>query len=361
MLDYLLALSPVDFEHAVARLLPHLGYADVRRTGGAGDLGVDIVCYDGHGGLVGVQCKRFAPGNNVTSPNIQQFFGMLVHHGARHGVYVTTSSFTKGAFDLAATRDIRTVAGTELASLFAAHPEALGIVREYRSETRHPGPNVPVVHPEFCSDKPIQVAREPERAWLLQRCPDTPIRYNTHWFSTWSTMTEEEKRAWRHVHERLLALTPEQFRKACILHHVAGWEHDRPAIRLLENENASIKDFVVLHQVQPYISRCHYLPAERAVAAEQVEQFVRFAKANGWGTGPYSTTGLFSAGALLRVEPHTHGVPPLDGWKGAFHLIPDMHWYSKGQDFIALAQQPGWPKKCLEGTERRGLLGKLFG
>jgi hypothetical protein len=99
----------------------------VRRTGGAGDLGVDIACYDEHGGLVAVQCKRYAPGNKVTSPNIAQFFGMMVHHGARHGMYVTTSSFTRAGLQLATTRDIRTMDGAQLAAHFAAHPEVLGI------------------------------------------------------------------------------------------------------------------------------------------------------------------------------------------------------------------------------------------
>jgi DNA-binding beta-propeller fold protein YncE len=126
-LDRLLALSPTEFEFAVARLLSHFGYGEIRRTGGAGDLGVDIVCQDEHGGLVAVQCKRYAVGNTVTSPNIQQFFGMLVHHGARQGIYITTSTFTKSAFDLAAARDIRTIEGTELAVLFAAYPGLLGL------------------------------------------------------------------------------------------------------------------------------------------------------------------------------------------------------------------------------------------
>lgn len=129
--SYLLSLSPDQFEDAIARLLPFLGYQDVQRVGGAGDLGADIVCSDADGRRVVVQCKRFAPGNNVTSPNIQQFFGMLVHHGAHFGLYVTTSGFTKSAADLAAARDIRTIDGAELAALFAAHPDALGLsVRE---------------------------------------------------------------------------------------------------------------------------------------------------------------------------------------------------------------------------------------
>jgi hypothetical protein len=148
MLDHLLALSPIEFERAVARLLPYLGCSNPQQTGKAGDLGADIVCTDEHGGLVVVQCKRYAPGNNVTSPNIQQFFGMLVHHGARRGIYVMTSAFTRSAAELAAARDIRTVDGVELVRFFAAHPDALrlrppAVVRPAHVATPVPSP-VPV-------------------------------------------------------------------------------------------------------------------------------------------------------------------------------------------------------------------------
>ena len=127
ILNHLLKLSPTEFEHAVTRLLPEIGYRSARHTGRAGDLDVDIVCQDNQGGLVVVQCKRYAPSKKITAPNIMQFFGMMVHHGARQGIYVTTSTFTKSAFDLTAKRDIRTIDGAGIAALFARHPAALGL------------------------------------------------------------------------------------------------------------------------------------------------------------------------------------------------------------------------------------------
>jgi hypothetical protein len=51
----------------------------------------------------------------------------MVHHGARQGIYVTTSGFTRAGLQLANTRDIKTIDGAQLAAHFAAHPEALGI------------------------------------------------------------------------------------------------------------------------------------------------------------------------------------------------------------------------------------------
>jgi hypothetical protein len=144
MLNYLCRLSPADFEHALARLIPHLGYGNVRHTGGAGDLGVDIVCADAYGGLVAVQCKRYAQGNKITSPDIQHFFAMIVHHGARHGIYVTTSSFTKSALDLAAARDITAIDGVRLSTLFSMHLDALPRPNPFESSapitTSHPTP-----------------------------------------------------------------------------------------------------------------------------------------------------------------------------------------------------------------------------
>jgi hypothetical protein len=127
ILNHLLALSPTEFEHAVARLLAEIGYKSAKRIGGSGDLGVDIVCYDAHGGLVAVQCKRYAAGRKVTSPDMQSFFGMMVQRAARQGIYVTTSTFTRGAIALAADRDIQAIDDTGVAALFAQHPAVLGL------------------------------------------------------------------------------------------------------------------------------------------------------------------------------------------------------------------------------------------
>jgi restriction system protein len=127
MLDHLLALSPTEFEHAVARLLSQMGYTSVQRIGGAGDDGVDIVCRDAHGGLVAVQCKRYAPGKKVTAPDMATFFGRMVKRHARQGIYVTTSAFTRAAIKDALDTDIRTYDGDGLAKLFARHPAALGL------------------------------------------------------------------------------------------------------------------------------------------------------------------------------------------------------------------------------------------
>ncbi len=98
----LLALTPSQFEEAVAGILQQLGYRDVQRIGGSGDLAADIQCRDRKGKRVVVQCKRHAPGIRVGSGDVQTFIGMMsVHHAADRGIFVTTSEFTRPASDLA--------------------------------------------------------------------------------------------------------------------------------------------------------------------------------------------------------------------------------------------------------------------
>ncbi len=114
----LLALSPTGFEEAMVDLFRDLGYRQVTRTGGAGDLAADITCHDATGRRVVIQCKRYERDNHVGSPILQAFIGMVtVHHKADYGVFVTTSSFTAPARDLARTHRITLYDGKALADL----------------------------------------------------------------------------------------------------------------------------------------------------------------------------------------------------------------------------------------------------
>lgn len=113
-----LDLTPREFEDLTAELLARLGYTGVRRTGGAGDLGADIVCRDPEGRSTIVQCKRFAPGSTVGSKVVQTFIGMqTVHHRAERGMIVTTSGFSQPAARLARQHGIVLVDGPRLLSM----------------------------------------------------------------------------------------------------------------------------------------------------------------------------------------------------------------------------------------------------
>lgn len=121
----LLRLSPTGFEVAVADLLRAHGYPDMRRVGGAGDLAVDLVGLNPKGQSVAVQCKRCAPEIKVGSPEVQKFIGMTTtHHRVDQGIFVTTSSFTKPAMELAKKHKIELIDGVTLAEMLLARASA---------------------------------------------------------------------------------------------------------------------------------------------------------------------------------------------------------------------------------------------
>jgi hypothetical protein len=120
-LDALRALTPTQFELAIGDLLRCSGFRSVQHTGGGGDLAADLICRDSQGARVIVQCKRYAASSAVTSPEMQQFIGMIyAHHHADYGLFVTTSTFTQPASALALQHDIRLLDGAALARLWSA-------------------------------------------------------------------------------------------------------------------------------------------------------------------------------------------------------------------------------------------------
>jgi restriction system protein len=75
---------------------------------------VDIRCEDPCGAPVIVQCKHYATGRTVTSPEIQAFYGMTAYHRGAYGIYVTTSTFTAPARSLAHDHDMYLIDGDDL-------------------------------------------------------------------------------------------------------------------------------------------------------------------------------------------------------------------------------------------------------
>jgi restriction system protein len=118
-LGELMALSPAQFEDAVARLLRGLGYRDMRRVGGAGDLGADLVGRDPKGRAVVVQCKRYSPQVRVGTPAIQPLHSTMAIYRAERAVFVTTSAFTAPAVALAGRHGIDLIDGATLMRLLA--------------------------------------------------------------------------------------------------------------------------------------------------------------------------------------------------------------------------------------------------
>lgn len=84
--------SPYEFERVIARLYRAKGYY-VKRTSKSGDAGLDVLARK-DGKYVGIQVKRYSPGNNVGSPEVQNAVGAAIQQGCNEVVVVTTSDFT---------------------------------------------------------------------------------------------------------------------------------------------------------------------------------------------------------------------------------------------------------------------------
>ncbi|WP_043495567.1 restriction endonuclease [Streptomyces viridosporus] len=96
------ALSPEEFEEAIAALCVRDGCSDVRVVGGAGDLGADVVGLSPGGHRLVIQCKRYGDDNKVGSQDLQRFGGTcFTVHEADVALVVTTSDFTAPAREYA--------------------------------------------------------------------------------------------------------------------------------------------------------------------------------------------------------------------------------------------------------------------
>ncbi|MET3320553.1 UNVERIFIED_ORG: restriction system protein [Peribacillus simplex] len=84
-------------ENIVVELLTAMGYGDGQVTEKTNDGGLDGVIKEDKLGLdnIYVQAKRWE--NTVGRPDVMGFSGALDAKGARKGIFITTSNFTKGA------------------------------------------------------------------------------------------------------------------------------------------------------------------------------------------------------------------------------------------------------------------------
>ncbi|GGR08504.1 hypothetical protein GCM10010280_65430 [Streptomyces pilosus] len=102
-LDTVWAMDDRQFEEYIADLCRRDGCTDVKRVGGAGDLGADVTGLLPDGRRVVIQCKRYAKHRTVGSRDIQTFNGTArAEHGADVPVFVASCVFTKPARDFAA-------------------------------------------------------------------------------------------------------------------------------------------------------------------------------------------------------------------------------------------------------------------
>ena len=139
LIDKVRCISPIDFERLMVRLLVTMGYGSIENVrqayGKPGDEGIDgIIKLDKLGlDTIYVQAKRRRQGNTVGRPEIQKFVGALAGKGAKKGVFITTSSFTKEARDYFSRNEITLVLvdGNELAQLMIEHNLGVSVKQSY--------------------------------------------------------------------------------------------------------------------------------------------------------------------------------------------------------------------------------------
>ena len=92
-----------------------------KAIGKSGDEGIDGTIKEDKLGLdiIYIQAKRWKPGNVVGRPEIQKFVGALAGQGAKKGIFITTSNFTKEALEYTPRNETKIVLidGTQLAQL----------------------------------------------------------------------------------------------------------------------------------------------------------------------------------------------------------------------------------------------------
>lgn len=125
LLNKVLELSPAFFERLVVELLVKMGYGGSIKDAGkaigkSGDEGIDGTIYEDKLGLdiIYIQAKKWK-GTNVGRPDLQKFVGALAGQGAKKGIFITTSDFTKDAIEYIPKNETKIVRinGEQLAQL----------------------------------------------------------------------------------------------------------------------------------------------------------------------------------------------------------------------------------------------------
>jgi restriction system protein len=90
-------MSGTQFEEVVAELCRRDGCTQVRRVGGSGDNGADVLGPLPDGRTMVIQCKRYAPHRTIASREVRDLLGAKVHFAADVAIFVTTTRFSRQA------------------------------------------------------------------------------------------------------------------------------------------------------------------------------------------------------------------------------------------------------------------------
>ncbi|WP_416972123.1 restriction endonuclease [Streptomyces sp. 4F14] len=103
------AMSGTEFEEVVAELCRRDGCTQVRRVGGSGDNGADVLGQLPDGRSMVIQCKRYAPHRTIASREVRDLLGAKVHFAADVAIFVATTRFSPQAEAFAVEHHILTL------------------------------------------------------------------------------------------------------------------------------------------------------------------------------------------------------------------------------------------------------------
>lgn len=140
ILDTVRKVTPAFFERLVVALLVKIGYGGSETDAGkaigkTGDEGIDGTIKEDKLGLdiIYIQAKRWQPGNIVGRPELHKFVGALAGQGAKKGIFITTSSFTKEALNYIPRNETKIVLidGVQLAQLMIDNNLGISVKKAY--------------------------------------------------------------------------------------------------------------------------------------------------------------------------------------------------------------------------------------
>ena len=131
--------SPYFFEKLVLDLLLKMGYGGSEIDNGeltqkGSDEGIDGIIKEDRLGLdkIYIQAKKWE--NNVGRPEIQKFVGALQGKRAKKGIFITTSTFSKDAYDYAQNLDVAVILidGKKLAEYMIENELGVTLKQNYK-------------------------------------------------------------------------------------------------------------------------------------------------------------------------------------------------------------------------------------
>lgn len=140
ILNKVIEQKPDFFEKLVVELLVRMGYGGSIKDAGkaigkSNDEGIDGTIKEDKLGLdiIYIQAKRWKPGTTVGRPEIHKFVGALAGQGAKKGIFITTSSFSKEAIEYQPKNETKVVLidGSQLAQLMIDYNLGVAPVNSY--------------------------------------------------------------------------------------------------------------------------------------------------------------------------------------------------------------------------------------